>query len=78
MFTTRLVPMAPTGGTSRAAWTVDDLAYELVAFGMPVGRFDAVAAAAEAAAPAGAMPGSAATALARSQPSGAALHRVME
>ena len=57
------VPMAPTGGTSRAAWTADDLAYELVAFGMPVGRFAAVAAAAEAATLAGAMPGSAATRL---------------
>ncbi len=44
-----LVAMAPTGGTSRAAWTVADLAYELVAFGMPAGRFDAVAAAAQAA-----------------------------
>lgn len=57
------VPMAPTGGTSRAAWTVDDLAYELVAFGMPVERFAVVAAAAEATARAGAMPGSAATRL---------------
>lgn len=44
-----LVAMAPTGGTSRAAWRVADLSYELVAFGMPVGRFDAVAAAAQAA-----------------------------
>ena len=57
------VPMAPTGGTSRAAWTVDDLSYELVAFGMPAGRFAAVSAAAEAATRAGAMPGSAATRL---------------
>lgn len=57
------VPMAPTGGTSRAAWTVDDLTYELVAFGMPAGRFDTVSSAAEAATRAGVMPGSAATRL---------------
>lgn len=48
--------MAATVGTSRAAWTAGDLAYELVAFGMPAGRFSAVAAAAEAATRAGAMP----------------------
>lgn len=39
------VPAA--GGTSRSAWTVDDLAYELTAYGMPAERFAAVAAAAE-------------------------------
>ena len=38
-----------TSGTSRRAWTVDDLAYEMVAFGMPAARFAAVAGAAEAA-----------------------------
>ena len=48
--------MTATVGTSRAAWTAGDLAYELVAFGMPAGRFTAVAAAAEAATRAGAMP----------------------
>lgn len=57
------VAVAPTVGTSRAAWTAGDLAYELVAFGMPGGRFTAVAAAAEAATRAGAMPGNAATRL---------------
>lgn len=41
--------VSPTVGTSRAAWTAGELAYELVAFGMPAGRFDAVAAAAQAA-----------------------------
>ena len=48
--------MTATVGTSRAAWTAGDLAYELVAFGMPAGRFTAVAAAAEGATRAGAMP----------------------
>lgn len=57
------VAVAPTVGTSRAAWTAGDLAYELVAFGMPGGRFTAVAAAAEAATRAGAMPENAATRL---------------
>lgn len=57
------VAMAPTVGTSRAAWTAGDLAYELVAFGMPGGRFTAVAAAAEAATRAGVMPDNAATRL---------------
>lgn len=46
----------PTAGTSRSAWSAGDLAYELVAFGMPAGRFAAVAAAAEAATRAGLMP----------------------
>jgi len=35
------------GGTSRRTWTVDDLAYELTAYGMPGERFVAIAAAAE-------------------------------
>jgi anti-sigma factor RsiW len=39
----------PTVGTSRKIWTAGDLAYELVAFGMPAARFAAVAAAAQAA-----------------------------
>jgi anti-sigma factor RsiW len=39
----------PTVGTSRKVWTAGDLAYELVAFGMPAVRFAAVAAAAQAA-----------------------------
>ena len=55
--------VSPTVGTSRAAWTAGDLAYELVAFGMPGGRFTAVAAAAEAATRAGSMPDNAATRL---------------
>lgn len=46
----------PTVGTSRKAWDVGDLAYELVAFGMPASRFAAVAAAAEASTRAGQMP----------------------
>ena len=46
----------PTSGTLRRAWTVDDLGYELVAFGMPAARFAAVAGAAEAAARAGRLP----------------------
>jgi anti-sigma factor RsiW len=45
------------GGTRRRSWTVDHLAYELTAFGMPGLRFDAVAAAAENATRAGGMPG---------------------
>ncbi|MDO8874536.1 MAG: hypothetical protein Q8M24_19505 [Pseudolabrys sp.] len=57
------VAMAATVGTSRAAWTAGDLAYELVAFGMPSGRFAAVAAAAEAATRAGVLPDNAATRL---------------
>lgn len=48
--------LPPTAGTSRAAWVAGSLGYELVAFGMPVGRFAAVAAAAEAATRAGQMP----------------------
>lgn len=46
----------PTGGTSRRLWTAGDLTYELVAFGMPAGRFAAVAAAAVEATRAGRMP----------------------
>ena len=48
--------VAPTIGTSRRTWVAGDLAYELVAFGMPARRFAAVAAAAEAATRAGEMP----------------------
>lgn len=50
------VPMPPTVGTSRMAWATGDLAYELVAFGMPASRFAAVVSAAEAATRAGRMP----------------------
>lgn len=50
------VPMPPTVGTSRMAWAIGDLAYELVAFGMPASRFAAVVSAAEAATRAGRMP----------------------
>lgn len=50
------VEMPPTAGTSRRAWTAGTLAYELAAFGMPAGRFAAVAEAAEAATRAGQMP----------------------
>jgi len=46
----------PTSGTLRRAWTVGELGYELVAFGMPAARFAAVAGAAEAAARAGRLP----------------------
>lgn len=49
-------PMPPTVGTSRMAWATGDLAYELVAFGMPASRFAAVVSAAEAATRAGRMP----------------------
>lgn len=35
------------GGSSRRIWTVEDLAYDLTAFGMPEKRFAAVSAAAE-------------------------------
>lgn len=48
--------VSPTIGTSRRTWMAGDLAYELVAFGMPAGRFAAVATAAEAATRAGQMP----------------------
>jgi anti-sigma factor RsiW len=41
--------MPPTGGTSRQTWTAGPLTYELVAFGMPSQRFDAVVMAAQAA-----------------------------
>jgi len=46
----------PTVGTSRRIWTAGDLTYELVAFGMPAGRFMAVAAAVMDATRAGQMP----------------------
>jgi anti-sigma factor RsiW len=46
----------PTGGTSRRAWTVGELSYELAAFGMPKGRFAAVADVAQAATRAGRPP----------------------
>lgn len=46
----------PTSGTSRRAWTVDELGYELVAFGMPAARFAIVAGAAEAATRLGRLP----------------------
>jgi hypothetical protein len=48
--------VSPTIGTSRRTWMAGDLVYELVAFGMPAGRFAAVAAAAEAATRSGRMP----------------------
>lgn len=50
------VAVAPTAGTTRSAWSAGELAYELVAFGMPEGRFAAVAAAAQAATRAGQVP----------------------
>lgn len=53
----------PTVGTSRRIWTAGDLTYELVAFGMPAGRFVAVAAAAVDATRAGQMPREAETRL---------------
>jgi hypothetical protein len=40
-------PPPPLAGTSRHRWTVGDLAYELVAHGMPVRRFDIIADASE-------------------------------
>lgn len=46
----------PTAGTTRSAWNGGELAYELVAFGMPEGRFAAVVAAAQAATRAGQVP----------------------
>jgi hypothetical protein len=39
----------PARGTARAVWTVDELAYELTAFGMPASRFAVVAQVAKAA-----------------------------
>lgn len=48
--------VAPTVGSSRRVWTIGDLAYELVAFGMPMSRFAVVAMAAETATRAGEMP----------------------
>jgi len=56
----RIYPAAtdlpPTAGTVRSAWRAGDLAYELVAFGMPEGRFAAVTVAAQAATRAGQVP----------------------
>jgi hypothetical protein len=40
-------PALPLQGTSRHAWTVDDVAYELAAHGMPGWRFTLIAEAAE-------------------------------
>lgn len=50
------IDVPATAGTIRSAWTAGDLAYELVAFGMPDSRFAAVAAAAQAATRAGQIP----------------------
>lgn len=50
------IDLPPTAGTIRSAWRAGDLAYELVAFGMPEGRFAAVLAAAQAATRAGQVP----------------------
>lgn len=50
------IAVPPTAGTIRIAWSAGELAYELVAFGMPEGRFAAVAAAAQAATRAGQVP----------------------
>jgi anti-sigma factor RsiW len=50
------IDLPPTAGTIRSAWRAGDLAYELVAFGMPDGRFAAVVAAAQAATRAGQVP----------------------
>ena len=55
--------LPPTVGTSRKTWTAGDLTYELVAFGMPAGRFLAVAAAAVDATRTGQMPDDAHTRL---------------
>lgn len=50
------IDLPATAGTIRSAWIAGDLAYELVAFGMPDGRFAAVVAAAQAATRAGQVP----------------------
>lgn len=50
------IVVPPTAGTTRSAWTTGELAYELVAFGMPEGRFAAVVVAAQAATRAGQVP----------------------
>jgi len=50
------IDVPQTAGTSRSAWRAGDLAYELVAFGMPEGRFAAVTVAAQAATRAGQVP----------------------
>jgi hypothetical protein len=57
------IAVPPTAGTTRSAWSAGELAYELVAFGMPEGRFVAVAAAAQAATRAGQVPPDASTRL---------------
>jgi anti-sigma factor RsiW len=44
------------GGTERHSWRVDGLVYELIAYGMPAARFEKVAAAAEEATRATALP----------------------
>ena len=51
-----MTAVPPTAGTTRSAWSAGELAYELVAFGMPEGRFAAVVAAAQAATRAGQVP----------------------
>jgi anti-sigma factor RsiW len=51
------IAVPSVGGTSRSMWTVDDLAYELTAYGMPSERFAAVAAAAKHATRNGGIPG---------------------
>lgn len=50
------IAVPPTAGTTRSAWSAGELTYELVAFGMPEGRFAAVVAAAQAATRAGQVP----------------------
>lgn len=57
------IVLPPTAGTIRAAWTAGELAYELVAFGMPDSRFAAVVVAAQAATRAGEVPRDASTRL---------------
>jgi anti-sigma factor RsiW len=49
--------ITPTSGTDRRVWTVGDLAYELVSFGMPAERFAVISAAAERATRRGEAPG---------------------
>jgi len=49
--------IAPVSSSDRRAWTVGDLAYELVSFGMPAERFAVILAAAERATRHGEAPG---------------------
>jgi anti-sigma factor RsiW len=49
--------IAPVSGVDRRAWTVGDLAYELVSFGLPAERFAVTSAAAERATRHGEAPG---------------------